>query len=220
MLERFDDGARRVLVLAREEAGELEHAFIGTEHLLLGLLRDDGGMTADVLAAHGASVDAVRDRVRAAVPPTGVPSAGTTPEFTPRAKRVLELSMTEALQLGRNHIAAAHVLLALIREGEGFAAEILRDLGPTDALRRDVLRRYAGDAGVEPPAVAPQAKRTRPPRCQHCLAELQVHARARPLTVPDDDGGAAVPTTVVYCGSCGRDLVAAVDRPGSSAPPG
>ena len=121
MFERFTDRARRVLVLAQQEARVLGHNFLGTEHLLLGLIRETEGVAAMALAQLGIRLDDVRDRVKETVGPAGSAPTGSPP-FTPWAKRVLELSLREALQLGHNYIGTEHILLGLVREGEGVAA--------------------------------------------------------------------------------------------------
>jgi ATP-dependent Clp protease ATP-binding subunit ClpC len=126
MFERFTDRARRVIVLAQQEARELNHNWVGTEHILLGLLHEGEGLAARALTAMGISLDAMREGVediigRGTEP---LPKSGHVP-FTPRAKKVLELSLREALQLGSDHIGTEHILLALIREGDGVAAQIL-----------------------------------------------------------------------------------------------
>jgi ATP-dependent Clp protease ATP-binding subunit ClpA len=141
MFERFSGQARQVVVSAQEEARELDHNYIGTEHLLLGLL-----VTPDSLA--GASLTALgyaRDDVRASVETMvgrgkGSPPGGHVP-FTPRAKKVLELSLREALQLKHNYIGTEHILLGLIREGEGIASQILEAKHPLDRIRGEVLAR-------------------------------------------------------------------------------
>ena len=117
MFERFTDRARRVLVLAQQEARVLGHNFLGTEHLLLGLIRETEGVAAMALAQLGIRLDDVRDRVKETVGPAGSAQTGSPP-FTPWAKRVLELSLREALQLGHNYIGTEHILLGLVREGE------------------------------------------------------------------------------------------------------
>jgi ATP-dependent Clp protease ATP-binding subunit ClpA len=128
MFERFTERARRVVVLAQEEARELDHDYIGTEHILLGLLREGNGMAARALDGLGISRPAVRDRVVEMIGRGERTPSGHIP-FTPRAKKALELSLREALQLGHNYIGTEHILLGLIREGEGVAALVLADLG-------------------------------------------------------------------------------------------
>src|SRR3989442_10051583 len=128
MFERFTDRARRVVVLAEEEARLLNHNFIGTEHILLGLIHEGEGVAAKALESLGISLEAVREKVEETIGPAGTAAAGHIP-FTPRAKKVLELSLREALQLGHNYIGTEHLLLGLVREGEGVAAQVLGNLG-------------------------------------------------------------------------------------------
>ncbi|MGH8921240.1 MAG: Clp protease N-terminal domain-containing protein, partial [Actinomycetes bacterium] len=113
MFERFTDRARRVLVLAQEEARLLNHNFIGTEHILLGLIHEGEGVAAKALEQLGISLEAVREKVEETIGPAGTSPAGSPP-FTPRAKKVLELSLREALQLGHNYIGTEHMLLGLV----------------------------------------------------------------------------------------------------------
>ena len=136
MFERFTDRARRVVVLAQEEARTLDHGYIGTEHLLLGLLREGDGVAARTLESLGVSREAARGQVEEIIgrgvdpPPSHIP-------FTPRAKKVLELSLREALALGHTYIGTEHLLLALLREGHGVAAQVLVRLGVDHARVRD-----------------------------------------------------------------------------------
>ena len=124
MFERFTDRARRVVVLAQEEARMLNHNYIGTEHILLGLIREGEGVAAKALESLGISQEAVRQQVGEIVGQGQHAPSGHIP-FTPRAKKVLELSLREALQLGHNYIGTEHILLGLIGEGEGVAAQVL-----------------------------------------------------------------------------------------------
>ena len=130
MFERFTDRARRVVVLAQEEARLLNHNYIGTEHILLGLIHEGEGVAAKALESLGISLEAVRNQVEEIIGQGGSSPSGHIP-FTPRAKKVLELSLREALQLGHNYIGTEHILLGLIREGEGVAAP-----GAREARRR------------------------------------------------------------------------------------
>ena len=149
LFERFTDRARRVLVLAQEEARDLNHAFIGTEHILLGLIREGEGVAAKALDALGVTFDVVREKVEEAIGPNSNPSPGSPP-FTPRAKKVLELSLREALQLGHSYIGTEHMLLGLVREGDGVAAQVLNDLGADMArVRTQVIQMMSGQAGKE-----------------------------------------------------------------------
>jgi ATP-dependent Clp protease ATP-binding subunit ClpC len=139
MFERFTDRARRVVVLAQEEARELGHNYIGTEHILLGLLREDDGLAARALAAMGIGLDAVRREVRQIIGPGEGEQAAHIP-FTPRAKKVLELSLREALQFGHNYIGTEHILLGLVREGDGVAAQVLVKQGADlNRVRHEVI---------------------------------------------------------------------------------
>jgi len=128
MFERFTGEARRVVVLAQEEVRLLNHNYIGTEHILLGLVHEGEGVAAKALESLGISLEAVRSQVEEMIGRGGRSPSGHIP-FTPRAKKVLELSLREALQLGHNYIGTEHILLGLIREGEGVAAQILVKLG-------------------------------------------------------------------------------------------
>jgi ATP-dependent Clp protease ATP-binding subunit ClpC len=138
LFERFTDRARRVLVLAQEEARLLNHNFIGTEHILLGLIHEGEGVAAKALEQLGISLEAVREKVEETIGPAGSSSPGSPP-FTPRAKKVLELSLREALQLGHNYIGTEHMLLGLVREGEGVAAQVLVNLGADLSRVRQVV---------------------------------------------------------------------------------
>jgi ATP-dependent Clp protease ATP-binding subunit ClpC len=147
LFERFTERARRVMVLAQEEARLLNHNFIGTEHLLLGLIHEGEGVAAKALEQLGISLEAVREKVEETM---GAPTtaAGGSPPFTPRAKKVLELSLREALQLGHNYIGTEHILLGLVREGEGVAARVLVDLGADlSRVRQQVIQLLSGYGG-------------------------------------------------------------------------
>ena len=147
MFERFTDRARRVVVLAQEEARMLNHNYIGTEHILLGLIHEGEGVAAKALESLGISLEAVRQQVEEIIGQGQQAPSGHIP-FTPRAKKVLELSLREALQLGHNYIGTEHILLGLIREGEGVAAQVLVKLGAVGreggCHRRRVVVRDAG----------------------------------------------------------------------------
>ncbi|HJZ10285.1 MAG TPA: Clp protease N-terminal domain-containing protein, partial [Trebonia sp.] len=138
MFERFTDRARRVVVLAQEEARMLNHNYIGTEHILLGLIHEGEGVAAKALESLGISLEAVRQQVEEIIGQGQQAPSGHIP-FTPRAKKVLELSLREALQLGHNYIGTEHILLGLIHEGDGGAARSLESLGISlDAVRQRV----------------------------------------------------------------------------------
>ncbi len=149
MFERFTDRARRVVVLAQEEAKMLNHNYIGTEHILLGLIHEGEGIAAKALEQLGISLDAVREQVQDIIGTGAQQSSGHIP-FTPRAKKVLELSLREALQLGHNYIGTEHVLLGLIREGEGVAAQVLVKLGADlNRVRQTVNQLLSGTQSRE-----------------------------------------------------------------------
>ena len=145
MFERFTDQARRVVVVAQEESRKLGHDYIGTEHILLGILGAGESVAVQALASLGVSLEAAREQVEEIVGRGSHQVSGHIP-FTPRAKKVLELSLREAIQLGHNYIGTEHILLGLIREGEGVAAQVLTRLG--------------ADSEPDPPAGDPAVART------------------------------------------------------------
>ena len=154
MFERFTDRARRVVVLAQEEARMLNHNYIGTEHILLGLIHEGEGVAAKALESLGISLDAVRGQVEEIIGQGQQAPSGHIP-FTPRAKKVLELSLREALQLGHNYIGTEHILLGLIREGEGVAAQVLVKLGADlNRVRQQVIQLLSGYQGGKEAATA------------------------------------------------------------------
>jgi ATP-dependent Clp protease ATP-binding subunit ClpC len=147
MFERFTDRARRVVVLAQEEARMLNHNYIGTEHILLGLIHEGEGVAAKALESLNISLEAVRHQVEEIIGQGQAAPTGHIP-FTPRAKKVLELSLREALQLGHNYIGTEHILLGLIREGEGVAAQVLQKLGADlNRVRQTVIQLLSGYTG-------------------------------------------------------------------------
>ncbi|MEV4902024.1 ATP-dependent Clp protease ATP-binding subunit [Citricoccus sp. NPDC055426] len=147
MFERFTDRARRVVVLAQEEARMLNHSYIGTEHILLGLIHEGEGVAAKALESLNISLGAVREQVQEIIGQGQQTPSGHIP-FTPRAKKVLELSLREALQLGHNYIGTEHILLGLIREGEGVAAQVLVKLGADlNRVRQTVIQLLSGYQG-------------------------------------------------------------------------
>ena len=149
MFERFTDRARRVVVLAQEEARMLNHNYIGTEHILLGLIHEGEGVAAKALESLGISLEGVRAQVEEIIGQGQQAPSGHIP-FTPRAKKVLELSLREALQLGHNYIGTEHILLGLIREGEGVAAQVLVKLGADlNRVRQSVIQLLSGYQGKE-----------------------------------------------------------------------
>ncbi|MBD0253597.1 MAG: ATP-dependent Clp protease ATP-binding subunit, partial [Rubrobacter sp.] len=144
MFERFTERARKVVVLAQDEARHFNHNYIGTEHLLLGLLREDEGVAAQALYSLNVALDEVREQVESIVG-YGEEGTGAQAPFTPRSKKVLELALREALQLGHNYIGTEHILLGLVRESEGVAARVLSNLDvDPDKVRREVVRRLGG----------------------------------------------------------------------------
>ncbi|HQA78758.1 MAG TPA: Clp protease N-terminal domain-containing protein, partial [Propionicimonas sp.] len=149
MFDRFTDRARRVIVLAQDEARMLNHNYIGTEHLLLGLIHEGEGVAAKALESLGISLEAVREQVEEIIGQGQQAPTGHIP-FTPRAKKVLEFSMREALQINHPYIGTEHILLGLIREGEGVAAQVLIKLGADlNRVRNQVLQLLSGYQGKE-----------------------------------------------------------------------
>jgi ATP-dependent Clp protease ATP-binding subunit ClpC len=162
MFERFTDRARRVVVLAQEEARMLNHNYIGTEHILLGLIHEGEGVAAKALESLGISLEGVRQQVEEIIGQGQQAPSGHIP-FTPRAKKVLELSLREALQLGHNYIGTEHILLGLIREGEGVAAQVLVKLGADlNRVRQQVIQLLSGYQGKEPAAAGAAAGEAAP----------------------------------------------------------
>src|SRR6478736_2325912 len=154
MFERFTDRARRVVVLAQEEARMLNHNYIGTEHILLGLIHEGEGVAAKALESLGIALEGVRQQVEEIIGQGQQAPSGHIP-FTPRAKKVLELSLREALQLGHNYIGTEHILLGLIREGEGVAAQVLQKLGADlNRVRQTVIQLLSGYTGGKGEQVA------------------------------------------------------------------
>jgi ATP-dependent Clp protease ATP-binding subunit ClpC len=147
MFERFSDRARRVIVLSQEDARLLNHNYIGTEHILLGLVHEGEGLASRALRSLNVSLEAVRQQVEEIIG-QGDSTPGVHIPFTPRAKKVLELSLREALQLGHNYIGTEHILLGLVREGEGVACQVLVRLGASlPKVRARVLQLVADGSG-------------------------------------------------------------------------
>ena len=194
MFERFTDRARRVLVLAQEEARLLNHSFIGTEHILLGLIHEGEGVAAKALESMGISLEAVREKVEETIGMAGSAPSGSPP-FTPRAKKVLELSLREALQLGHSYIGTEHMLLGLVREGEGVAAQVLVSLGvDLGRVRAQVIQLMSGSGSEHPSAETegPMGAIARAASRRPALAEL---LNPLPVFLPQP-----------HCSFCGRDL--------------
>ena len=175
MFERFTDRARQTVVVAQEEARRLGHDYIGTEHLLLGLLGEPDGVAAKALNQLGISLEATRARVESIIGRGSGEPTGQIP-FTPRAKKVLELSLREALQLGHNYIGTEHVLLGLVREGEGVAAQVLVQQGAGLAqLRKRVLALLSG----QEPSTAHASRRT--PGAEEAMRAAEQLAAGAPM---------------------------------------
>jgi ATP-dependent Clp protease ATP-binding subunit ClpC len=216
VFERFTDRARRVVALAQEEARRLNHGSIGTEHLLLGLVHEEEEVAARALTALGASLPDVRARVEAMVGKGAEPPTGHIP-FTPRAKKAMELSLREAIQLGQNSIGTEHILLGLVREGGGVAAQVLQRIGiDLSRARRQVVELLgemgiAGSGAAEGGGTALVESRApvagieaEGPRCPGCRAPLEGSLHVRVVTT--EQGGEHVEARVVYCGTCGAAI--------------
>jgi ATP-dependent Clp protease ATP-binding subunit ClpC len=210
VFERFTDRSRRVLVLAQEEARLLNHGFIGTEHILLGLIHEREGVAAKTLESLDISLGAVRQKVEEFIGrPVTIPTG--SPPFTPRAKKVLELALREALQLGHTYIGTEHLLLGLVREGEGMAATVLVSLGADlGRVRQRLIQFMSGTVegtatargvalpfGDEPPL-------QRGPLCPQCRASLIEGARHRTMAIASEsDSDDPISIDVVFCQRCG-----------------
>jgi ATP-dependent Clp protease ATP-binding subunit ClpC len=222
MFQRFTDRARRVVILAQDEARDLGHAYIGTEHLLLGLIREGDGVAAQALTSLGVSFDVMQEQIVEVIGTGGSQPPGHVP-FTPRAKKVLELSLRESQQLGHTYIGTEHILLGIVREGEGVAAQVLQKKGLGLSVIREavmgILSGYtseaveaagflpvAGRVGTEPGGRGP-GERGQPsegpgPRCSSCGGDLSEKAAYRTLTALGEEGGTR-DVVVVYCTTCG-----------------
>ena len=222
MFERFTERARRVVVLAQTEARVLNHTYIGTEHLLLGLIHDGEGVAANALESLGVELVAVREMVLEMVGQGDNPPTGHIP-FTPHAKKVLEMSLREALEMGHRYIGTEHILLGLVREGEGVAAQVLRKQGvglkPVRAKVAELLAAGQGHpegephVGLRPERLAAAARPSPdvpelPPTCPTCRADLTVSARSRFGTVAEQGGERTAEVIWLFCGACGRLLAA------------
>jgi len=214
VFERFTDRARRVLTFAQDEARLLNHSFIGTEHILLGLLREGDGVGAQTLRSLGISLEAVREKVQETIGMAGTAPSGSPP-FTPRAKKVLELSLREALQMNHSYIGTEHLLLGLVREGEGVAATVLIGLGADPPrVRQEVINlmsgvqeRLGGELVDEPRPSTKRVSSAPEPCCPRCRGLLSDAARFRTVPIHPDRGNAdPLPVDVVYCVECGTTL--------------
>jgi len=217
VFERFTDRARRSVVLAQEEARMLNHNYIGTEHILLGLLRVEDGLAAKVLTSLGVSLEAARGRVEEIVGQGHAMIPGHIP-FTPRSKKVLELSLREALQLGHNYIGTEHILLGLIREGEGVAVQVLDVLGADlNRVRKTVVQLLPGytaeteaaggeAVGVFTEVVSPTSEPLGDdaPTCPNCFGALDETLAVRVLVTTAE--GEPFSVRIAYCSRCGVAL--------------
>ena len=202
-----------MVVLAQEEARTLDHDHVGTEHILLGLVREEDGVGARALAVMGISLPAVREKVEATIGRgEGAPAMGRIP-FTRRAKKVLELSLREALQLGDNFIGTEHLLLGLIREGEGVAAQVLHELGADlGRVRQTVVQMMSGYAqpiGEERVVFRETEVEVAEtgPHCPSCKLPLEGALAYRTIMAErDDTEGDPIMLTVAYCSSCGTAI--------------
>jgi ATP-dependent Clp protease ATP-binding subunit ClpC len=211
MFERFTDRARRVVVLAQEEARLLNHNYIGTEHILLGLLNEGEGIAAKALESLGINLSGVREQVVEIIGQGAQAPSGHIP-FTPRAKKVLELSLREALQLGHSYIGTEHILLGLVREGQGVAAKVLKGLGaelqkvreavmkllPESSEGEERAHAIASEPGRETTISGSQLGRPPQTTCPHRSDRLAYH-RAE---IMESGGTKPWPTIVVTCTLC------------------
>jgi ATP-dependent Clp protease ATP-binding subunit ClpC len=217
VFERFTDRARRAVVLAQEEARMLNHDYIGTEHLLLGLVREYDGVAGKALTSLDISLEAVRKQVEEIIGQGQAVPRGHIP-FTPRAKKVLELSLREALQLGHNYIGTEHILLGLIREGEGVSAQVLLKLGADlNRVRQTVIQLLSGstevaEAGsgetvggyVEVTASPVEVVVDDAPTCPNCFGALDETLAVKVLETTA--GGETLSVKIAYCTRCGVAL--------------
>lgn len=198
MFERMTDRARRVLVLAQEEARFLNHSHIGTEHILLGLVNEGEGVGYQALVRHGMSSETARERVREIIGEGVEAPSGHIP-FTPRAKKVFELSLREAIQLGHNYIGTEHLLLGLVREGGGVGAQVLSRLGLELApLRQTVLQLLKEHPENQEAARRPWPRMERTPLCLHPPESL----RYQPIEIAGEVDQPLVSAILVICSAC------------------
>jgi ATP-dependent Clp protease ATP-binding subunit ClpC len=226
MFERLSDRGRQVVVLAQEEARGLNHNHIGTEHFLLGALRDSQSVTALALASWGVSLEDARHHVEAVSSKGEVPSDSHLP-FTARGKKALELSLREALRLQHNHVGDGHIMLGVLHEGEGAAVQVLENLGVEPADLREAITELLGsDQGEFTPEGANTEVRTSAgievsvelelgsgdgPRCGRCSALTVDNLRVRTVRVPRAGRDSPDSVTLVWCGTCGAVFGATPD---------
>jgi ATP-dependent Clp protease ATP-binding subunit ClpC len=232
VFERFTDRARRVVVLAQEEARLLNHNYIGTEHILLGLIHEGEGVASKALESMNISLEVAIQKVEEIIGQGQAAPTGHIP-FTPRAKKVLELSLREALQLGHNYIGTEHILLGLIREGEGVAAQVLQKLGADlNRVRQTVIQLLSGYTGGIGEGLLTGSEQTGwsyptpggGPRCPSCGWPLEGELRYRELIATHlDEREDAMPILMLFCGRCGallRSLRGDAEHPGPHEPGG
>jgi ATP-dependent Clp protease ATP-binding subunit ClpA len=215
VFERFTDRARRVVVLAQQEARMLNHNYIGTEHILLALIHEREGVAAKALEVLNISLEGARQQVEEIVGKGEVPAVGHIP-FTPRAKKVLELAFREAMQLGHDYIGTEHILLGLIREGEGVGAEVLQGLGADlNRVRQTVIQLLSGYTSGIGEGVLTESEQTglwHPtkrglPRCPSCGRPLEGELRYRRMLAASRDADEdPVSVRIFFCGRCGTAL--------------
>lgn len=223
MFERFTEKARRVVILAQEESGELGHDHIGTEHLLLALIREEDGIAAQALNETGITLDDTRKKVEELVgqgEPEPKRRSGKRPRqhvpFTSRAKKTMELALRESMGLGHNYIGTEHLLLGMLSLGEGRGSETLAELAADPAqLRENLLKLTRAHAEaprmefreVELEMREGGARESLTPRCSRCDAELSETAAVSTMEVPAEKGmGFTWTVTFVFCGRCGTSL--------------
>jgi ClpA/ClpB-like protein len=185
VFERFTERARQVVVLAQDEARALHHNHIGTEHILLGLLREEDGLAARVLESFGVTAEEVRAKVGNIIGPGDAVTSAQIP-FTPRGKKVLELSLAEALRLGHNYIGTEHVLLGLVRENEGIAARILLDFdADAEKIRKEIIRMLSGPGRRGGAELVDVTQLTSPPLAPEVMEELERVAAEKELAIEE-----------------------------------
>jgi ATP-dependent Clp protease ATP-binding subunit ClpC len=222
VFERFTDRARRVVVLAQEESRMLNHNYIGTEHILLGLAHEGEGVAALALESLDISIEDLRREVEQIVGQGQAAPTGHIP-FTPRARKVLELSLRESLQLGANYIGSEHILLGLIREGEGVAAQLLQKLGADlNRVRQTVIQLLSGypvaaseeipTTGWTPASVTKGWTPASGPSCPWCSKPLEGALAYRTMVAaPDDEEGDPMSLFLLYCNRCGGIVRTSLD---------
>lgn len=207
MFERFTDRARRVVVLANEQARDLNHSYIGTEHILLALVTEGEGVGAQALIQNGVSLDEARRLVIEIIGVGTQAPSGHIP-FTPRAKRILELSLREALGLGHDYIGTEHVVLGMLREGEGVANQVLTQLGADEARIRATILELLGTSPEEAEASRVRRRPAFPPPgirfpdCRHQPSAL-TYVEAE---IPGGEGQPPKSVVLVTCTTCGTTI--------------